>query len=94
MTGLDRLSDHGRADEAGAPGDQDAPPLLPLQRAQAIVFDVPKDWLNDRISFDRNRNISPSKRIGEGRILGRAEALRITTCRSIRSSSGPDSRFQ
>ncbi len=30
-------------------------PLLPLQRAQAIVFDVPKDWLNDRISlrFDR-----------------------------------------
>lgn len=34
-------------------------------------------WLNDRISFDRNRNISPTKRIGEGRILGRTEALRL-----------------
>lgn len=30
--------------------DDTPPPLLPLDRTVPIVFDVPKDWLNDRIA--------------------------------------------
>lgn len=30
--------------------DDTAPPLLPLRKTHAIVFDAPKDWLNERIS--------------------------------------------
>lgn len=30
--------------------DDTGAPLLPMNRAQGIVFDAPKDWLNDRIA--------------------------------------------